>query len=74
MLVLKVETKSKLPSADTVPGTAGDALCRSVGVDACVRMRVHVTVPWSMCTTARLHVHVIPLNDLFSKQRESPKE
>lgn len=26
------------------------------------RVQVHVTVPWSLCTTAHLHVHVIPLN------------
>lgn len=43
-----------------------------MGVYESVRMRVHVTAPW--CTTTRLLAHVIPLNDLFSKQRESLKE
>lgn len=70
VLVLKQKPSCTL-LAQCQPGTAGDErLC--VGVYESVRMRVHVTAPW--CTTTRLLAHVIPLNDLFSKQRESLKE
>lgn len=77
VLMLKAETKSKLRSADTVPGTAGQAPGARVWVlRMCACDCILVPVHDFSSVHARLHVHVyvIPLNDLFSKQCESLKE